>query len=165
MTLNIAGEVTAMERMTVDQLRTKYAEVYGEPCRSRHKQWLIKRIAWRMQANAEGDLSERARRRAMELANNADLRMTPPREPKPSAGAVERTKTVATKVRAATELLPGTVLTREYKDQTISVTVLADGFECHGQRYRSLTAVAKAITGKHWNGYHFFKLRKKEGKR
>ena len=58
--------------LTVDQLRAKYAVVFGEQTNGRHKQWLIKRIAWRMQANAEGDLSERARRRAMELANDAD---------------------------------------------------------------------------------------------
>ena len=161
--MNIAREVTLMEEMTVDQLRTKYAEVFGEPCRSRHKQWLIKRIAWRMQANEEGDLSERARKRAAELANDADLRMMPPREPRTTKGAEQRTKTVATKVRHATTLLPGTVLTREYKGQTVRVTVLADGFECHGQRYRSLTAVAKAVTGKHWNGHHFFGLRSNGG--
>lgn len=77
--LNIAKEVSAMERMTVDQLRSKYADVFGEQTNGRHKEWLIKRIAWRIQANAEGDLSERARRRAMELSNDADIRMTPPR--------------------------------------------------------------------------------------
>ncbi|MDP1798220.1 MAG: DUF2924 domain-containing protein [Planctomycetaceae bacterium] len=163
--MNIAREVTLMEGMTVDQLRTKYAEVFDEPCRSRHKQWLIKRIAWRMQANEEGDLSERARRRAMELANDADLRMMPPRQPKATEGAAERTKTVSTTMRAATALLPGTVLTRDYKGQTVRATVLADGFECHGQRYRSLTAVAKAVTGKHWNGHHFFGLRTNGGNR
>ena len=65
--MNVEKEVAAMERMTVDQLRSKYAEVFQEPTRSRHKQYLIKRIAWRMQANAEGGLSERALRRAMEL--------------------------------------------------------------------------------------------------
>ena len=80
MTLNVAKEVAAMERMTIDELRDKYAEVFGEATRSRHKQYLIKRIAWRMQANAEGGLSERALQRAMELANDADLRVTAPRE-------------------------------------------------------------------------------------
>jgi hypothetical protein len=161
--LNITKEVSAMARMTVGQLRAKYADVFGEQCRSRHKEYLIKRIAWRMQANAEGDLSERARRRAMELANDAELRVTPPREPKPAPDAELRTKTVAKKIRPSTELLPGTMLKREYKGQTVLVKVLTDGFECHGQRYQSLTAVAKAVTGKHWNGYHFFGLRKNGG--
>ena len=162
--LNIVKEVAAMERMTVDQLRAKYAEVFGERTNGRHKEWLIKRVAWRMQANAEGDLSERARRRAMELANDADLRMTPPRQPKPAADADERTSTVATKVVAGTELLPGTVVKREYKGRIIRATVLDDGFECEGERYKSLTAVVKAITGKHWNGFHFFGLRQQGGK-
>lgn len=163
MALNITREVAALTRLTVDQLRAKYAEVFGEQTNGRHKRWLIKRIAWRMQANAEGDLSERARRRAMELANDADLRMTPPREPKPAPDTDRRTKTVATKVRAKGGLPPGTGLQREYKGQTVRVTVLAEGFEWEGERYSSLTAVAKAVTGKHWNGYHFFGLRKKGG--
>ncbi len=163
--LNVAKEVAAMERMTVDQLRARYAQEFGETTNGRHKEWLIKRIAWRMQANAEGDLSERARRRAMELANDADLRTTAPRQRRSAPDAEDRTKTVATKVRANTNLLPGTVVTREYKGQLIRVTALADGFEYHGERYKSLTAVTKSVTGKHWNGFHFFGLRKKRGQR
>lgn len=163
--LNVEKEVAAMERMTVDQLRARYAQEFGEPTNGRHKEWLIKRIAWRMQANVEGDLSERARRRAMELANDADLRTTAPRQRKLAPDAEDRTKTVATKVRANTDLLPGTVVKREYKGQMIRVTVLANGFEYHGERYKSLTAVTKAVTGKHWNGFHFFGLRRKRGGR
>src|SRR6476646_10771576 len=79
MELNIDKEVAVMQRMTVNALQQKFAEVFGEQTRGRHKQWLIKRIAWRMQANEEGGLSERALRRAMELANDADLRLTAPR--------------------------------------------------------------------------------------
>jgi len=163
--LNVAKEVAALERMTVNQLRAKFAEVFGERTSGRHKEWLIKRIIWRMQANAEGDLSERARRRAEELANDANLRMTPPRQRQPAADAGERTVAVAAVVKPSGELLPGMVLQREYKGRTVRVTVLADGFEWEGQRYKSLTAVAKAVTGKHWNGFHFFGLRKKGGDR
>ncbi|WP_425619080.1 DUF2924 domain-containing protein [Anatilimnocola sp. NA78] len=161
--LNIDKEVTAMQRMTVDELRGKFAEVFGEATTGRNKEWLIKRIAWRMQANAEGGLSERARRRAMELANDADLRVTAPRQRRSIDGADERTKTVPAKIAAATHLLPGTMLKRDYKGRTIRVIVLDDGFECEGERYKSLTAVAKAVTGKHWNGFHFFGLREKAG--
>ncbi len=163
--LNVAKEVAAMERMTVDELRAKYADVFGEPTNGRNKRWLIKRIAWRMQANAEGDLSERARRRAMELANDADLRMTPPRERKPAPAVDEQTIAAATPVVAATNLMPGTALKREYKGQTIRVMVLADGFEYLGERYKSLSAVAKAVTGQHWNGRLFFGLRQNGGGR
>lgn len=68
-TLDITKELAALSRMTVGQLHGRYAEVFGEPARSRHRQYLVRRIAWRIQANAEGGLSERAIRRAEELAN------------------------------------------------------------------------------------------------
>ena len=57
--------------------------------------------------------------------------------------------------------MPGAVITREYKGETISVTVLDEGFEYQGEIFRSLTAVAQAVTGTHWNGYLFFDLGKK----
>lgn len=79
MKLNLAKELAALEQMTVGQLQLRYAEVFGETVRSRHKQYLIRRIAWRLQANTEGGLSERALRRAEELADVADVRVTPPR--------------------------------------------------------------------------------------
>jgi hypothetical protein len=65
-------ELSALERMTVDELREKHRILFGEENRSRHKDFLRKRIAWRIQALAEGGLSERARQRALELANDAD---------------------------------------------------------------------------------------------
>ncbi len=155
MKLNIATEVTALEQMTVGQLQQRYVEVFGEPVRSRHKQYLIRRIAWRLQANAEGGLSERALRRAEELANIADVRVTPPR----TATGVATTTTTAPAVATDRRLPPaGTALTRRYKGRTISVTILPDGFEYDGERYRSLSAVAKAVTGSHMNGFRFFKI-------
>src|SRR5688572_3778714 len=120
--LDIDREVSLMQAMSVDRLRAKFAEVFGEQTRSRHKEYLIKRIAWRMQANVEGGLSERALQRAMELANLADLRLTAPRQPRDAA---ERTVTVATSARPNTELLPGTMLKRQYKGRTLHVMVLA----------------------------------------
>jgi site-specific DNA recombinase len=61
--------------MSVTQLAGRFEAVFGEPCRSRHKQYLVRRIAWRLQANAEGGLSERARKRAEELACDAEIRV------------------------------------------------------------------------------------------
>ncbi len=55
-------------------------------------------------------------------------------------------------------------MTREYKGKVIQVHVVPDGFEYEGERYRTLSAVATAVTGAHWNGYHFFGLGK-NGKR
>jgi|ERR1035438_3229102 hypothetical protein len=71
--------IEALRHMTVGQLKQKYGEVFGEASRSNHKQFLFRRIAWRMQANAWGGLSERARRRALEIADDADLRIRAPR--------------------------------------------------------------------------------------
>jgi hypothetical protein len=76
--LNIVHEVATLERLTVGQLRQRFAELFGEATLASNRTWLVKRIAWRLQALAEGDLSERARQRAAELARDADLRLNPP---------------------------------------------------------------------------------------
>lgn len=156
MSLNIRKELAALDQMTVGQLHERYTEVFGEAARSRHRQYLIRRIAWRLQANAEGDLSERALRRAEELANIADVRVTPPK-----VGLAERMAPRVACVRVVVDPrlpAPGAAITRKYKGRTISVTVLDDGFEYAGERYPSLTAVARAITGSHINGFRFFQL-------
>src|SRR5262249_58299392 len=115
MTLNVAREVTALQRMTVKELRTRYAEVFREQTGAHNKAWLVKRLAWRIQALAEGDLSERARRRAAELANDADLRMSPPRVKVADVAAPAATEAVALRPEPDGPLPPpGPVLTRPY---------------------------------------------------
>ena len=159
MTLNIAKEVAALGRMTVKDLRSKHIEVFGERTRSGHKDYLVKRIAWRMQANAHGDLSCRAKRRAEELANDADLRTTAPKV-NHDDGQAAITTTAAVAFDHDSRLpMAGAILRRRYKDREIVVHVLPRGFEWEGEVYRTLSAVAKAITGTHWNGYHFFNLK------
>lgn len=69
----------ALGNLTVPELKRRYAEVFGEPTRTNHKQYLVKRIVWRMQALREGGLSERARQRALELADDAEIRLSTPR--------------------------------------------------------------------------------------
>lgn len=163
--LNVAKEVAALQRMTVRELRIRYAEVFGEETKAGNKPWLIKRIAWRLQSLEEGDLSERARQRAAELANDADVRLSPPRPKSASPSPVSQTKTAALAVKGDDRLPPaGTIITREYKGQSLQVKVLPKGFEFEGEVYNTISAVAKAITGQHCNGYHFFRLGK-EGKR
>jgi hypothetical protein len=76
----VLKEVENLRRMSVTGLREKYREVFGEESRSHHKDFLFRRIAWRLQAIAEGDLTERARRRALEIANDADLRIRAPKQ-------------------------------------------------------------------------------------
>ncbi len=79
MSLNINKEVAAMKRMTMAELKTLFEHVCGEPPRSANRIWLAKKIARRLQANEEGGLPERVRQFALGIANDANLRIRPPR--------------------------------------------------------------------------------------
>jgi len=157
MALNVGKEITALKRMTVSELRRKYAQVFGEDTASRHRDFLIRRIVWRLQVNQEGGLSERARQRARELAAQSDVRLTAPR-PRPVVPGGETTTAPIVLPHDDRLPMPGAVITRRYKNQTIEVRVLPRGFEYEGDVYRTLSAVAKKVTGTHWNGYQFFNL-------
>jgi hypothetical protein len=156
MHVNVAKELAALEARTVNELRAKYAQVFGEETRVGNKAWLVKRIIWRLQALAGGDLSERARRRAAELAQDADLRLSPPRQKRSEMVSVQKNGKASALVNGHLPL-PGTILTRWYKGQTLKVQVLRHGFEYGGQIYKSLSAVAKAIIGSHTSGRLFFR--------
>ena len=156
--MNLDQELAALPRLTVADLRCRYAQVFGETTRVGNKAWLIKRIAWRLQALAEGDLSERARRRAEELANDADLRLSPPR-PRATVPVAAADRPARLHGKRHDRVPPaGTLLTRLYKGTTLQVRVLEQGFVYEGTIYPSLSAVAKAITGSHCSGYLFFRL-------
>lgn len=157
--MNVNKALAELQRMDVPALKWKYEEVWCEPPRSPHRQHLIKRIIWRMQALAAGSLSERALARAKELANEADLRLTPPRPKKEAAG-----ETVIITAKPTGTPAVGTMLTRRYRDRMIRVSVQSDHFEFEGERYKSLSAIARKVTGTQWNGHLFFGLRK-AGKR
>jgi hypothetical protein len=158
--MNLAQDIAALPTLSVRQLQLRYAEIFGETTNAAHKGWLVKRIAWRIQALAEGNLSERARQRAAELANDADLRLSPPK-PKPTEQPTTSTggPDMATPSMADQRLpAPGAIIQRLYKGQQLQVTVLQSGFAYGGQVFASLSAVAKAITGSHCNGFLFFRL-------
>src|ERR1700683_3923011 len=111
-------QIESLRHITVGQLKTKYKEVFGEVSRSNHKQFLFRRIAWRMQANAEGGLSERARRRALEIANDADVRIRAPKAKFGPDATLDPKLSVTRKVVSASDPRlppPGTYLEREYK--------------------------------------------------
>jgi hypothetical protein len=147
-------EIDALRGQTVGQLRVKYLEVFKHDSRSNHKQFLVRRIAWRLQANAEGDLSERARQRALALAEEADLRIRAPKF------FVKQLSEPARKKPSDSRLPPaGTLLTRQFQGQSISVEVLDDGFRYQERVYKSLSAVARDVTGVQWNGFSFFALK------
>jgi hypothetical protein len=158
MKTNVANEVARLEKMSVNQLAKRFEEVFGEECRSRHKRYLVRRIAWRLQANAEGGLTDRARQRAEELAAEAEIRVTPPREKQTSDDEPSVATIPVASGRDSRLPPPGNWIERDYKGRTIRVLVVADGFEFEGQRYKSLSAIAKAVTGSHMNGFLFFRL-------
>jgi hypothetical protein len=104
--VNIVQEVASLERLSLSQLRQRFIELFGEATQASNRTWLVKRIAWRMQALAEGDLSERARRRAAELAHDADLRLHPHQRkatPKPSPEPVSVPAAVDLRVGRASD--------------------------------------------------------------
>jgi len=127
------------------ELRQRYREVFGELPKTSNQYHLRRRIAWSLQARALGDISARAQAKAVEILEGK------------LDGARQRLRKSSD--RRVPE--PGTELTRVYRDRTILVKVLADGFECEGQHYDSLSAAATAATGTRWNGLVFFGLAKR----
>ena len=146
-------QIAKLSDLTITQLIAKYEKVFGEKCRSRNRRYVQRRVAWKLQADDEGGLSERAILRTTVVAGESLIRSTPPRKRK----AKKETWTVPDKWDPRIPP-PGQLIERTYKGQTLRVLVLTDGFEYEGERYKSLTAVARAITGSHCNGFLFFKL-------
>ena len=149
-------EIDALRHQTVGQLRVKYLEVVRQESRSNNQKFLVRRIAWRMQANAEGGLSERARERAIAVAEEADLRIRAPQS---------FLKELAQGHRDTRLPAVGTFLNREFQGRSVSVEVLEKGFRYEGQVYRSLSAVARQASGVQWNGFAFFSLPVNVGRR
>src|SRR5215218_8874287 len=125
--MSLESEIAALSRMTTKQLKARFAELTGDATAANNRPWLIKRLAWRLQALAHGGLSQRALSRADELANDADLRLLPPRE----ATTHKPTMTPSPAPTAAgsdTRLPPpGSVIARRYKGREVRVTVLTGG--------------------------------------
>jgi hypothetical protein len=161
----IHKEIEALQRLTTAGLKEKYHEVFGEQSRSNHKQFLFRRIAWRIQANAWGGLSERAKRRALEIADDADLRIRAPRSFEIGPSATARTAETQVKPTIDPRLpLPGTPLIRRYQGKDIIVHVRPDGgFECNGKIYSSLSRAVTEATGTRWNGFAFYGLGHRPG--
>ena len=160
MATNIHAELKRLGSLGTPELRARYVEVFREATRCNNRPYLFKRICWRLQADTEGDLSERARQRAIKLADDANLRLQAPPSTPPTRGESRIPKGTAPPThnagaaiasirmpRKSIEPMPGTTLWREYKGRQISVIVLPRGLEYEGKVYRSLSAVANAITG------------------
>jgi len=141
------GGVTlgALPDMTRAQLFDTWARVVGKPIvRRASRELLVSAIAWHLQARQHGGLTPAVQRKLERLA-----------------AAIDRGEPVLT---AIARLRPNMSLERGWRGETHSVTVLADGFAYRGQRYRSLSQIARLITGTRWNGPAFFGLRQSNGK-
>jgi hypothetical protein len=154
----VIAVIDELPKSKVAALQKRYRELFGEDSKSSNKQFLFRRIAWRLQANAEGDLSERARHRATEIADDRDLRLRAPKEFLGRLDSVVQTIDRTRPPKDGRIPEPGAILTRRVGDRQIIVKVLKDGFEYDSRRYRSLSAIAREITGTRWNGLLFFGL-------
>jgi hypothetical protein len=157
--MDVYGQIAKLGRMQIGELRDRYQKVFGERTTTAHKQHLVRRIAWRLQVLAEGDLSQRAHRRALKIADDRDRRVNVPARIMRSGRAAVKRKPMQPDPRRPQ---PGSVLSRAFRGQNIEVKVREDGFEYQGQRYGSLSAIARAATGTRWNGPVFFGLGKRE---
>ncbi len=156
--MDVYGQIEELGRMPIADLRERYGEVFGVQTATTHRQHLVRRIAWRLQVLVEGDVSERAHRRALKIADDRDLRVNVPARVMQLGGARVKGKPIGPDPR---QPRPGSVLSRVFRGQTVEVQVLEDGFEYQGQRYGSLSAIARAATGTRWNGLIFFGLGKR----
>jgi hypothetical protein len=146
-------EIETMRTLKIRALKARYRELFGEDSPSSSHAQLFRRVAWRLQALAQGGLSEQARRRAAELACDADLRV---RAPQSFWRELEETA-----LPRDPRLPPaGTEITRSWKGRLIAVKVLEHGFEYNGKRFDGLSMIASRVTGTRWNGFTFFGLKK-----
>ena len=155
---SVIGTIEALQEMRIPALKRRYQELFGEESKSANKQFLVRRLAYRLQANAEGDLSERARRRAAEIADDRDLRVRAPGEFRARS---DSGPSIHDRSRPPVDRRlpgPGALLTRRVGYRQIVVKVLKDGFEYESRRYGSLSAIAREVTGTRWNGLLFFGL-------
>ena len=138
--------------MPVSDLVARYEQLFGKPPRVKHREHLWKRCAWKVQEIRFGGLSEVAKRRLDELIAEIDLPLG------------DNQRTVTGRLRGAPkpgDPTVGTTVTRIWKGQEICATAVDGGWECDGVVYRSLSAVAIAVTGAHWSGPLFFNLRQR----
>jgi len=149
----VAQAIEKLRSLSIADLQKRYRETFGKDAGCSDKQFLLRRIVWQLQSGVKGGLSERAHRRAAEIADDADIR---DRASEDSLGhsPVHRLQTQ----RDSRLPPPGTLLARRVQGSDVVVKVLDEGFEYQQRRYSSLSAIARQITGTRWNGFAFFGL-------
>ena len=143
---DVLGRLAALRTLPTAELKRQWRELFGTEPPPFNRPYLQSRLAYRIQELAYGGLKPETRARLEALGEQLD------------GGNV-----VLRRVRADERPIAGTRLVREHGGVEHTVTVLADGFEWEGRPYRSLSAIARAITGTRWNGWTFFGLRNQRG--
>jgi hypothetical protein len=157
---SMLGEIQRLRGMTVAELQVEWTRLYGEPSRSRNRDYLVRRLCWRLQERELGGLSDRARARIEELAPGGFERARTPVVPRDVAPRAPR----VARIRDARRPTTGTVIVREYRGRQLRLTVLDDGFELDGVVHASLSEAARAVTGSRWNGRLFWGLTERKRK-
>lgn len=148
----ILAQITALNKLDLSQLIAKYEELFdGEKPVSTMKSYIKRRLAYRIQELASGGLSDKGQGKIQNLIKEFDPvnnKVFRPENPPVKKSAIRNRRLP----------IPGTIITKKYKGYNIQVKVLEKGFEYMDKTYKSLTAIAREITGAHWNGYLFFGL-------
>ncbi|CUA98901.1 DUF2924 domain-containing protein [Pannonibacter indicus] len=145
---SVLARLAALKRMSVKELKVEWEALFASPAPNNSRGYLELRLAWRIQELTLGGLSRETRRTLDLLADEID-------------GKSDRKAIIADPRNP----VAGTRLVREWDGVEHTVTVMKDGFGWQGRKFKSLSAVAKAITGTQWNGYRFFGLRERKQER
>ena len=159
LTAQMWEEIAALPGLTVNELRAKFGDVLGYATGSRNRQFLIRKLTWAIQAREWGDISPQARARAHELADFRFLRVRMSKDTQMAVSEGEGGTVVRKSIKLSRDPrlpMPGAVITKDYDGKRLEVRVLENGFEYNNQSYRSLSAIAREITGTSWNGFLFF---------
>ena len=147
----VLKRVTTLPGMTVSDLKGMWRDLYDQEPPPHGKPFLIRKLAYRIQELSFGGLSETTELRMDAMAGGDQ----DPKSKKAQGGKKKRKK--------SNHPIPGTRLEREWKGKKHQVTVLDDGFEYQDRKFKSLSAIAKKITGTQWSGPVFFGLKKNGG--
>jgi hypothetical protein len=156
-------QIAELPKMNASQLQAVHRELFGAEHRIANCQHLRRKIAWQLQAAQDGGLPESVRQYAIAIARGTELRSRISDNASRRQSGFPLEQTVTTRLiqtRDARLPMPGSLIVKKYKDQTVVVKVLDGRFEYDGRRFTSLSAIAGEITGTRWNGFAFFGLEK-----
>jgi hypothetical protein len=148
MKASVIAQLAALKGAPAEVLKTRWRELFDTDPPAYNRRFLESRLAYRIQELAFGGLSLETRERLKALAKQYASR-----------------DSAASRTRPALRPVAGTRLVREWEGVEHCVTVRIDDFEYLGRPYKSLSSVAREITGTKWNGWVFFGLKNSRGRK